>query len=455
MSVQAPARLGLAWSPGSHKSVVRGGFGIYFEHPTLYQWQSLIGEMVPVNVAGSYLDNAQIGFAANPLVGVRFPDGPTTQVDKLAATPNQRTVEYNMQPVYVYRWSLNLEREMGSWFFSAGYSGARGLHNWVAGDGNVYRWVGWPNNVPSDQKHWTDAATPGYTPVSINPSFANIWVQSSNNNNYYHGLVVNAVRRLKAGLQLQAAYTFGKSIDYGSAAQNSEGGLPQNERTTYYWDEAMRRGLSSFDIRQNFVSNITYQVPETGMKGIGGMAVNGWQVNGVLTWSAGHAFTVTDSTRAQTTAMRITTGLRPNLITNGKNHPILGRTDAWYDVNQFIPSVCRAGVMCIEQDPATGRVTNRADQGYQAGYFGNAGRNTLTGPGLATFDFSLNKNFPVTETTRVQFRAEFFNLFNRANFRIPITTPFNTNGTRNPLAGQITDTRTAPREIQFGLKYIF
>ena len=92
---------------------------------------------------------------------------------------------------------------------------------------------------------------------------------------------------------------------------------------------------------------------------------------------------------------------------------------------------------------------------YREGYFGNLGRNTLTGPGLATLDFSLLKNLNLSETKRLQFRAEFFNLFNHANFALPDFDPFLSNGTRDSRAGKITSTNTTARQIQFGLKFIF
>ncbi len=83
------------------------------------------------------------------------------------------------------------------------------------------------------------------------------------------------------------------------------------------------------------------------------------------------------------------------------------------------------------------------------------GRNTLIGPGLFTFDFNLLKTTKLTERSELQFRAEFFNLFNRANFRLPNSTVFVAAGRRNPSAGRITATSTTSRQIQFGLKLVF
>ena len=163
-----------------------------------------------------------------------------------------------------------------------------------------------------------------------------------------------------------------------------------------------------------------------------------------------------------------------NLAASGNNNPVTGNPDRWFDPQQFVPSTCRAGVYCYgntERLPdgspnpnfnpnisSRSATVPRPDLGYQVGFWGNLGSNTVIGPGLATFDFSLNKNIPVTETMRFQFRAEFFNLFNTPSFFLPPTASvrlFTGNGARNATAGVIDDVRTSPRQIQFGLKFIF
>jgi hypothetical protein len=96
--------------------------------------------------------------------------------------------------------------------------------------------------------------------------------------------------------------------------------------------------------------------------------------------------------------------------------------------------------------------------GYDPGYYGTLGFNTLTSPGLVTFDLNVNKNFQISEAMKLQFRAEFFNLLNRPNFNLPGWFPFQQSGNASvphPDAGRITDTRTKPREVQFGLRFTF
>jgi len=301
------------------------------------------------------------------------------------------------------------------------------------------------------------AQVPAVTaPNFINPAWTEIRTLRPAGRSSYHGLALAAQKRLTHG-QVQLAYTFSKAIDDGSGTTGSDN-FPEGQRTIYPWDWNMNKGPAGFDIRNSFVTNFSYELPlGANLTGVGGYLVKGWQVNGILTLSDGHAFSVNDSSTVQNNAMRRAAGLRPNLVPDGNTDPVLGSPssgqDRYYDAGQFIPSVCRAGVYCYEL--VSGRPVARPALGYEVGYFGNLGYGTVTGPGLATFDFSLNKSFELAEQMRLQFRAEFFNLFNRANFSLPDSTPFLTNGNRDSEGGRITSTRGTARQIQFGLKFTF
>jgi hypothetical protein len=154
----------------------------------------------------------------------------------------------------------------------------------------------------------------------------------------------------------------------------------------------------------------------------GNRLVEGWQFSGILTANGGLPFTV--STGFDRTFQG--GGGRPDYVAGCEVH--VGRVEQWYDPNCF--SV-----------PALGR-------------FGNLGRNTVVGPGLVSVDFAILKDTAIAEGIRAQFRAEAFNIFNRANFALPAASAFTASG-RNPTAGQITNVITSARQIQFGLKFIF
>ena len=415
-------RVGFAWAPGGGKTSLRGGFGIFYEYLNLYHLNVPLVQLPPFAVRGQ-VDNTDAVRAGTTL---RFPDAFTTQEQLLLSTPAVNTLEYDQKPAYSYRWSATLQRELpGNWVVSAGYTGARALHLFVQSVANLNRWVGWPDN-PTGPKVW-----PAITAANrINPSWGEMRMQSSNGNSYYQGLALGARKRLTHGFQLQMAYTLSKAIDQFSGTVSAGDNLPQTQRGIYYWDMNEARGLSAFDVRNSFVTNFSYEIPlGNTLTGLGGALLQGWQVNGILTLVDGHPLTVFDTSSEQRRRIGSDEALRVDLIPGGNNNPVLGGPARYYDSSQFVPS--------------------------RLGSFGTVGRNTLTSPGVASFDVSVFKNLEVSEGKQFQFRAEFFNLLNRANFASPDMTPFTTAGRPDANAGRITATTTKAREIQFGLKFLF
>ena len=255
-------------------------------------------------------------------------------------------------------------------------------------------------------------------------------MQSTNGNSYYHGLALGLRKRLSYGLQLQLAYTYSKAIDQFSGTTNASDMLSQSQRGIYYWDMNQARGLSAFDIRNSFVSNLSYELPfGKSLAGPAGTLARGWQLNAIINVLDGHPLTLFDNNAAQQARIGSVEAMRVDLVPGGKANPVLGKPERYFDPSQFAPS--------------------------QPGFFGNLGRNTLTSPGMATLDLSLFKNFKIGEESRLQFRSEFFNLLNRANFGAPDATPFTSRGLPNPTAGRIVETSTKARTIQFGLRFNF
>ncbi len=287
-------------------------------------------------------------------------------------------------------------------------------------------------------------------------------MQMLNANSYYHGLQLGAQKRFSEGLSAQLSYSFSRAVDQASGVTSGGDELPQTQRGIYGYDMQHKQGLSSHHIANYFSANFSYELPQSlNLTGAMGQLANGWQINSIITLADGHPLSITDSSSLQDDVIGDNEALRVNLIDGGDNNPFLGGPDQYYDPSQFLPS--------------------------QLGRFGTVGRNTLIGPGLATVDFSLFKDFDLGEDRFFQFRAEFFNIMNRANFGDPDTSPFlsstagylpgvteasgGTEGLggcdnfvggqpiceikRDSNAGRIGRTTTSNRQIQFGLKFVF
>jgi hypothetical protein len=454
-------RIGFAWAPGDRKTSFRGGVGIFYDQTLLYEFRTVTTDIPPFTRTGRLDSN------------INFPDAYTTQANLLRAVDSStgmRGTQYDQEQATIYRWSFTLQRELGSdWVLSAGYTGARALHLWNQYQPNLNRWLicdqrgpcgagtgvaaagRWPENpAPGQFKYWPAAtlangsANPDFM-GRIQPRFLDMRWQAPNGNSFHHGLELGARKRLSRGLQLQISYTFAKTIDEGADVTSGE--LAEGQRQIYFWDMEQMRAVSSQDIRSSFVSNFSYDVPRGDFGGIAGTILNGWQLNGIATLASGHPLTINGSTTAQEERLTITSGLRPDLIPGGDNNPTegvvgtcagfeglagrkLGGPDAYFDPCQFTLPV--------------------------TGLFGNLGRSTVITPSLATFDFSIIKDFGVTEDSRIQFRLETFNLFNHPNFGTPNPSPWNSNGTTNVTeVGRINSTRGSARQIQFALKFIF
>jgi hypothetical protein len=205
--------------------------------------------------------------------------------------------------------------------------------------------------------------------------------------------------------------------------------------------------------------NFSYDLPTQNLTGLTGAVVGGWQLSGILTLTDGHPLSIEDNNSVQEAQIGESENLRVNLIPGGDNNPVLGGPDKYFDPSQFLPSTCMGSQYCYVQrpdpsDPTKTILVGDPSLGYAPGYFGNLGAGTLTSPGLATLDFSLLKHFAVTESQKIQFRADFFNLFNRPNFGGPSRTIF-TDGVPSADAGRITSTSGSARQIQLGLRYTF
>jgi hypothetical protein len=195
-------------------------------------------------------------------------------------------------------------------------------------------------------------------------------------------------------------------------------------------------GPSTSDARHIAVINSSYELPFGSSKkflasqhGLSQKLISGWTLSGVETIQSGLPFTPQLGFNP-TNNRDSRNPIRPSWNPAFSGPTILGGPNQYFNPNAFILQ--------------------------PAGTYGNVGRDVLYGPGLATTDLSLAKNTSISEKLRLQFRAEFFNIFNRANFGSPNAVVFaSASATPSPTAGVITSTSTTSRQIQFGLKLLW
>ena len=239
-------------------------------------------------------------------------------------------------------------------------------------------------------------------------------------------------RRFGHGLSLRGVYTLSKALDDGdSLNQTTAGNAPGLVSNPY--NLAADKGLATYDVRNVAVINALYELPfgrgkwiANGWDGWGNGLVSGWSVASVVTLQGGFPFTPQLSYNP-TNSGDTRNPVRPFVNPDFTGKVITGNPSQWFNPAAFL------------QPP------------NNSGFYGNLGRDTFTGPGLATWDFSVLKDTRIRERLSLQFRAEIFNLLNRANFNTPnliVFTPSGVSGT----AGAITSTSTTSRQVQFGLK---
>jgi len=251
----------------------------------------------------------------------------------------------------------------------------------------------------------------------------------------YHSLQVKLEKRMSAGLQFLTTYTFSKSIDNKSGSSITGGGdsnPSSRPHNPFDWDAD--RAPSSFDRKHRFVSAFNYELPWGRGKAFGSTwggvtqaLLGDWKLNGIVTLQSGLPFTVFAGSGF---VCGCSSGeLRPDRIGDGSLDSDQRSVNQWFDKTAFV-------------DPPSSTAE-------QPGRFGNAGRNIIPGPSFQNVDFSVFKEFSIRETTKLQFRAEFFNLFNHANFEFPQQN----NATRE--AGGVITRAFDQRIIQFALKLTF
>ena len=405
-------RFGFAYRarPGT---VVRGGFGVFYNPSGAGSLLLRRHRQLPFGPINT-VDINQFD-ASHPRVQDGLPPIPPLDFDTAANTPfgSLLTVPADFKNAYVMQYTLQVQQTLpGNMVAKVGYVG--NLSRSLDSNYNFNQPVPGPG-APAPRRPLRDIA----------PDVINATYNATDGRGNYNALQASLERRFSSGFSFLTAYTYAHAIDnvpnaFGGA---SNGPVPQDIR-----NRNAERSSSGFDIRHRFTQSMNYELPIGRGRavnldsGVANALIGGWQTNLILTLQTGLPFTPT---------------LRNSVSNSGGSRPdVLGdpaidspTPDLWFNTSLNEP-----GAVFGTPELFT---------------FGNGGRNILTGPGRVNFDASLFKNFPITERASLQFRAEFFNLFNTPQFALP------NSSIGNPNAGTITSTVGNERQIQFGLRLGF
>jgi hypothetical protein len=523
-------RAGFAWDIGGNgRTVLRGGGGLIYE---TVNWQSFVafnnafgpGSVptgAPIDAAGNtsggtittgnqtrknFLFYPTTWDAANgPLYSPSLDCSPVLPSGAPGSPCPIMTVDRNLTTPYVWNWTLNLQHAFTpNLSLEAAYVGNRGTN--LTGIRDINQppvGSGWPAaNITSctanlvNGKYDTgntrnDPNAPCSVAAEVGPFnsnfgyLANIFQMGNVYRSNYNGLQVTLNARNYHGLSMVAGYTYshasddvGANWDFGYGS-----GLPQNAH-----NPAAEYANSDFDIRHRLTVSLTYAIP--GRKGFGQMR-EGWEINSIITLESPQYWGPMDE---GTDAA----GVGPLPVSPPANSPIrwsfYGKTSDFKSQKgvgiPFFPgndspsnpssnAACNAKALALDGGSPGAATESLAFFGCYAngssimlppplGQFGNMGRNMFQDTGFKDFDFSLAKNFHFGETMRLQFRAEFFNIFNHPNFANPYggqngfglndpsVRPFGCGcatpdiAAANPAVGS-----GGPRSIQLGAKFIF
>jgi hypothetical protein len=404
-------RVGFAWNVfGNGRTSLTGGAGLH--HTLLDALDYRLDQAAPYNTVYSYSGSATT--VANPTGGTGL-ISPST-VDSAIRTPT------------LFSYDLKIEQQLApATSLTIGYSGSHSDHQIMNGD----------LNEPAYQVQ-SNGAIYYPTTTKANPAVANTtswWAGASGN---YNALVVDLRHSFNHGLQLRGNYTWSKNLDDGSAWNTSVSSntpafveVPSLPHLDY--------GPAATDIRSVASINATYELPFGQNKAFLGNAgnvtdhiVSGWSVASITTLLSGFPFSPQLGYNP-TGSGDSRNPVRPNVTPGFTGHVYTGGSTAQRVAQYFNPAAFSS--------PA-------------AGYVGNAGRDSLIGPGFADLDLSLLKSTALSERTRLQFRAEFFNIVNHTNLQLPNEVVFSAANTLGS-PGVISATANTSRQIQLGLKLLF
>jgi Carboxypeptidase regulatory-like domain len=438
-------RFGFAYQPfGDAKTVLRGGYGIFYDtvpmlltEDTIENWPFVIEDQQDIGLFQNGLPPAEgfLGFAVeNP--GLQGPVAPFY--------PGPNVYAPDFKNAYIQSWNFGIQRELpGSMMVEVAYVGTKGTRLNRRENTNTAEPLGiratWgnldnntrvPDNIGAGRNQFR-RLVPYAVQNGVIVPLSNVFESTSTAFSNYHGLQLRGEKRFTRGLTFLTTYTWSKAISDASGF-NAGGDAGTGNRIQDIFNKKADKGLADVDHRHRFTTAAVYDLPFGRGKAIGGgvgnalnRLIGGWAVDGILSLQSGYPITVRRTGDEGT--MGTDGALRPDIVCD----PRIPRGQQ--TVERFFKTEC----FVRSESLISGDVR-----------FGTAGRSTVQGPGIINTDLSLRKTTAITERFNTEFRAEFFNAFNHANFGVPQRDLGNAN------FGRVTSTAD-PRILQFGLKLLF
>jgi hypothetical protein len=440
-------RIGFAWQPfNNEKTVVKGAFGTFFQEPILYNEFLSYSLQYPIRTPYSFTSGAVSTagtIAASPTVlalsnpfnssdlpsvngGAYCPTGSTTTAGtctgiSAAGCPGASGV-CSLTPVisgtyispkygnpYWDEWSFSIQRQINrTTLVEVGYYGSKGTQ--ISGNGTL--------NYTATGPNLAGVASGVYQAERVYPNWGGISEHKTGFNSEYESLPARLEERTKSGASILFSYTYGKSLDETTSAQNPDMAYvdPQTGRPG---SQKGDRGLSAFNVKHRFVLSPVYPLPfGKGQMwlhdgGIASAIASGWKVSGVFQYFTGRPLAVTDTS--------VSSGIngggdRPDFTSNpnAAKDPVSGaithNANEWFNIHAFDYSPTATPYLAASTATTASRVT---------GTFGNSQANSIIGPGWDEIDLTIGRTFAIQEKANVEFKVDGFNIANHPNYQNP------------------------------------
>jgi hypothetical protein len=405
-------RFGFAWRPGGKETVIRGGFGLFWnpQFTVLYNTFVDSAPFSPQIVNYGVKFGNPYGGTANPFPQSYAPFIPDKNVAFYTPLGQFGVFNPGFHPSYQETWNITVEREiMRNLALHVSYIGNQGRHLTYGLDVNYARYGSGATVANTQQRR----------PYQNYGSVLNAF---SDSNSSYHGMQISVERRVSQSFSFEVNYTWSKSIDEASTGLTDP--TPGQGSSIIPYGLWANRGLADFDVPHRFVTSYVWALPKLRQSGaLVRNVIGGWETTGLMTIQSGQPFSISSGTDRSFSGLGID---QADLVGNANLDTSRPRKDyiaQYFNTAAFAPNAL--------------------------GTFGTAPRNLLRGPGLVNLDVGLMKNFRIKERAGLQFRAEFFNAPNRPNFGNP-----GTNLNSSSSFGKISSAGS-PRIGQLALKLSF